>query len=568
MGFRSRLALLFGTLFVLSLATVLFTIERIARSNALQQISENLSATVTTVQILQTDRARNIQQDLQLLAGDYAFKSVYASRDEPTIRSALHNYQNRLTDVNMIVLCDLDERVLSNTRYPEMNDLPFPLPEILQRADESESGETIAFGVLDDVLYQFVVTPLLAPDIEAWIIGGFRLDDPRTEKFSDLTGSEISLFLKLESETRLVASSLDSGKREALQSLPPRHSQGELPEQLQIGDETYIGQELDLNPGSSPGVSALVQRSLDAALAPYRSLSRYVTWIFLLGICLALLAIIMLSNRVTHSLRTLSQGALSISQGELGTRVEVRGHDEFAQLAETFNDMTRGLAEKEHVRDLLGKVVSPEIAAKLVREGLELGGEERRVTVLFCDLQGFTPLAESLPPTQVLNALNTFFSGISAIIEAHGGVVDKYIGDAVMGLFGAPMDDPLHAANAVACGIEICAQADRLLADLGDGNEVRCGFGVGIHSGMAVAGNVGSSTRLNYTVIGDTVNVASRVEGQTRVFEQPLLITRATVELCKDDTFHKLGSAQLKGRKEAIELYTSGQAYPQNPIEG
>ena len=499
---------------------------------------------------------------MRLLASDYAFKSVYASRDEPTVRSALQNYQNRLSDVSLIALCDLDGQVLSNTHRSQWSGQPFPLIDILDRADDSENGETIALGILDGVLYRLIVTPLLAPDIEAWIIGGFRLDDARAEKFSELTGSEISLFLDIESDPRLVASSLDKRRRQELLERLQEAGDSGLAGEIKIGGETYISQALELNQDQLPRVSALVQQSLDAALAPYRSLSKFVTWIFFASIAIALLSIVVLANRVTRSLRDLTRGARSIAEGNLETLVEAHGRDEFAQLALSFNEMARDLADKERVRDLLGKVVSPEIAGKLMQEGVELGGEERQVTVLFCDLQGFTRLAEKRSPTQVLNTLNSFFSGVSGIIEAHGGVVDKYIGDAVMALFGAPMDDHRHACRAVACGIEICTQAENLLANFGDHGEAPCGFGVGIHSGIAVAGNIGSSSRLNYTVIGDTVNVASRVESQTRVFGVPLLITEATAALCPDQALDRLGSARLKGRKGEIDLYTSNQTKP------
>ena len=135
-----------------------------------------------------------------------------------------------------------------------------------------------------------------------------------------------------------------------------------------------------------------------------------------------------IARNVTGPISDLSSAAEAIGRGEYETEVPATRNDELGLLVKTFNDMVRGLAEKEVVRDLLGKVVSPEIATKLLAENVELGGEERQVTVLFCDIKGFTRLTESQPPGVVLEALNQFFSGVSRIIEAHGGVVDKYIG--------------------------------------------------------------------------------------------------------------------------------------------
>lgn len=556
MNFRTRLILLFGGLLVISLAAVLLTIDRVARSSALQGIEKSLSNTVKTVDKLHLKRVLSLQQNLRLLTGDYGFKSAYATEDELTIRSALENHQNRLADANLMALCDLDGLVLSNTYLPSLNGSVFPWPEILDQADESDIGEAAALGVLDKHVYQFIVTPLLAPDIEAWVISGFRLDDATAEQLSDITGSEVSFFRGSGQRVNMIASTLNENRQESLlRFLRSADINSDL-KQYQAGKETYIGYFLALNDSNSPRITAFVEQSLDKALAPYNRLSGLVIWIFIGSIAGVLLLIIALSKSVTRSLTNLSRAARSIAQGDLSTHVEISSKDEFGLLSRTFNEMTLGLAEKEQVRDLLGKVVSPEIASKLISEGVELGGEEREVSVLFCDIQGFTQLSESQPPTQVLNALNTFFSGVSNIIEAHGGVVDKYIGDAVMALFGVPVDDKQHAANAVACGIEMCQAADKLISMLKTNEGGYCSFGVGIHTGTVVAGNVGSSTRLNYTVIGDTVNVASRVEGQTRVFDTPLIITEATVKQCASMSFVELGSAQLKGRKQAINLFT------------
>jgi adenylate cyclase len=555
--FRTRLSLLFGGLLIVSLATVLLSINQIAKSSALKGIEKDLTTTVITVEKLHQQRVLNLQQNLRLLAGDYGFKSAYASEDELTIRSALNNHQNRLVDANLMVLCDLDGLVLSNTYQPSLNSLPFPWLDILDRADESDTGETTAFGVLGGQVYQFIVTPLLAPDIEAWVVSGFRLDKGTAAQFSDVTGSQISFFQGTDKLALVIASTLNQSAQESLVNFLKNTKVNSGLNRYQAGNETHIGYFLALNDSASPQVTAFVQQSLDKALAPYRKLSNYVMWIFIGSIAAVLLLIIVLSKNVTRSLVALSSAARSVKQGDLSTRVEESGNDEFSLLSRTFNEMTLGLAEKEQVRDLLGKVVSPEIASKLISEGVELGGEEREVTVLFCDIRGFTKLSESRPPTEVLNALNAFFSVVSDIIESHGGVVDKYIGDAVMALFGVPVEDRQHAANAVACGIEMCQAADKLVTLLKTNNGKFCDFGVGIHTGTVVAGNVGSATRLNYTVIGDTVNVASRVEGQSRVFNTPLIVTDATASQCPDIDFKKLGSVRLKGRSQQIALLTA-----------
>ena len=223
--------------------------------------------------------------------------------------------------------------------------------------------------------------------------------------------------------------------------------------------------------------------------------------------------------------------------------------------------MVTGLAEKERVRDLLGKVVSPKIAKKLMSGQIEVAGEQREVSVLFCDIQGFTSMSEQHPPKEVLHSLNRFFSQVSEIIEAHGGVIDKYIGDVVMAVFGAPQDDPEHAVSAVKAGMAICSQASVLIAPHSDGaaedQGSTCNFGIGIHCGPVVAGNIGSKSRFNYTVIGDTVNVASRLEALAgRKYEPKLIVAGEIVDRCPGIRFSQLGEASLRGRTQPVRIYT------------
>ena len=555
MKFSFKLTLWFSSLLIISLIVILFFINSVAKSSVLANIENNLLRTVQTIDKLYSKRVQILQHNMQLLAGDYGFKSAYASEDEKTIHSALLNHKRRLKGSDFLILCDLDDMVLSNTYNKKLNNKPLVWHDVLDRANESEFGDITAVGVLDEKVYQLIVTPLLAPDIEAWIIGGFRLDNQTAKEFSDITGSKISFFQKEKEKIKLIASTINTSGQERLLTYLKMHDRNDESHQYNDGTEVNIGHYLELNNTLSPKISVFVSRSLDKDMLPYKKLSTSVLWIFLLTMVGILVFVFILSRGVSQSLVKLSNAAKSVAKGEFKTQVEVTNRDEFGLLSQTFNTMVNDLAEKEKVRNLLGKVVSPQVAHKLLEEGVELGGEEREVTVLFCDIEGFTQLSELKSPTEMLDALNTFFSGVSNIIEAHGGVVDKYIGDAVMAIFGAPLHDDKHACNAINCAIEMCKSADNLVCKLKLENSY-CNFGIGVHTGIVVAGNIGSVNRLNYTVIGDTVNVASRVEGQTRVFNTKLVATEATVKQCPHINFISLGDVKLKGRSEKIEVFT------------
>lgn len=186
---------------------------------------------------------------------------------------------------------------------------------------------------------------------------------------------------------------------------------------------------------------------------------------------------------------------------------------------------------------------------------IDLGGQERKASVLFADIHGFTSLCERMRPLEVLSLLNDYFSAVAAVVFKYGGTLDKYIGDAVMAVFGAPVARADDAERAVRCALEIREVVERVSLERDARGLRSVTFGVGIHTGLVVAGTLGSQDRMDYTVIGDTVNVACRVEALTRSLGTQILITRATLE-CLPEGFQVLaaGEIHLKRRQQPIEV--------------
>jgi len=555
--FSTRLSLLFGGLLVISLITILIAIDQIASKSAQKGIEDAIhSATTATVELIQ-DRTMRIQQSVRLLAGDHRFRAAYATGDEPTISSELNHHKNRLPGIDLVILSSLEGTVISNTYSKSLNGQSLPWPTILGLANNSNTGEATAFFRLNEGVYQLTIAPLEMSGTNSWLISGFQVDIELTNKLSDISGSDITFFYNSNSAATYISSTLSTDASTSLLDFVRRSESSDDLLQYQTKQEARIGHFLPLNYSESIQVTAFVGRSLDEALAPYRKLSQYVLWIFAIGILLFLGFVVRISRYVTQSISDLSDAAEAVAKGDLDTRVLVARNDEIGKLSTTFNEMVKGLSDKEKMHDLLGKVVSPKIANKLLEDGVKLGGEVREVSVLFCDIHGFTGLSEVHSAPETIKALNIFFSEVSTIIESHNGIIDKYIGDAVMAIFSAPLEDPEHAENAVKCGIAISGCRDKINTLLPPGMNIEYRYGIGIHSGKVVAGNIGSASRLNYTVIGDTVNVASRVEGQTRLYNTPLVITKATVQRCKNIEFTRLDTVQLKGRKDPVSLYTA-----------
>jgi len=218
--------------------------------------------------------------------------------------------------------------------------------------------------------------------------------------------------------------------------------------------------------------------------------------------------------------------------------------------------MSKGLYERDRVQNLLGKVISPEIAQELISSDVQLGGEEKEITILFTDLRNFTGLSENRSPSDMLDILNEYLTRMTAVIDRHGGVVDKYIGDAIMALFGAPVNLPDHPSRAVACALEMLDELVLCNASFKTRGWPELDMGIGVHSGKVVVGNMGSSDRLNYTAIGDGVNLASRLESATKDCGVPIIVSEATRNIAPDFEYQELQAIQVRGRQQAVRMFT------------
>ncbi len=279
---------------------------------------------------------------------------------------------------------------------------------------------------------------------------------------------------------------------------------------------------------------------------------------FLVG-GISLVGAILMSGSISRPLIDISRMAQRVEAGDLTARVEVRSRDEVGVLAHAFNTMTTGLRERERERDIFGRVVSPEVREKLLTGELRLGGETLWVAVLFTDIRGFSTLSEQMTPEQVVIFLNEYLTEMTNAVRPWGGYVNNFIGDAIVVIFGAPLDQPDKEWHAVAAALAM----QECLAELNRKRVARGEFpiqnGIGISTGEAVAGQIGSLERLMYTVIGDAVNVAARLEALTKDYpEHPILINGPTAKALahrNELTLKSLGPIQVKGRVESVDVY-------------
>jgi class 3 adenylate cyclase len=259
---------------------------------------------------------------------------------------------------------------------------------------------------------------------------------------------------------------------------------------------------------------------------------------------------LVLADAVSGPIIDLRNATRRVGAGDLSVRVPVVSTDETGELAAAFNAAVAGLAERERLREAFGAFVHPTVTERVLSEGTDLRGEEIELSILFLDVRGFTEFAERADPHEVVARLNGLYDAVVPVIERHGGHANKFVGDGLLAVFGAPQRQPDHAARAFAAARDIA----RLVRD-GIGGGLRVGLGV--NSGRVVVGTIGGGGRRDFTVIGEPVNTAAHVEAATRLTGDDILITETTLRAlgAVADEFEERPSVPLKGKAATVRLY-------------
>ncbi|MBL6765791.1 MAG: adenylate/guanylate cyclase domain-containing protein [Verrucomicrobiae bacterium] len=287
--------------------------------------------------------------------------------------------------------------------------------------------------------------------------------------------------------------------------------------------------------------------SLAESVADEAALRQRMTAFGAVVLCGALIISLLMSRGLTEPIGTLVEGTGEIQRGNFSIRLPVRNHDEIGRLTESFNEMAEGLAQKEKFQSVLNMVTDKAVAEELMRGDVSLGGELREISVIFCDIRGFTAMTQNMTPTDVIALMNEHFTELTRIVYRHHGVVDKFVGDLIMAVFGAPKSYGNDADNAARCCLEMIAACEKRNRTATQPIHV----GIGLASGQAVAGCMGSEDRLNYTVMGARVNLASRLCSAAGIDE--IVIDRHTFErLPQHAETEALPAFQVKGFDEPV----------------
>lgn len=574
---RFKIALMAGLLLAGLSFLTLFFVSRDIDTQSTAAIKADLGSTRRVFEGLLKERARGMKAEAFVLADSVQFKTALDLKvqDPDTMADVAQEKRGELgLDLFQVAGrrgCLLASLVgVTNTPQAKPGADTPPADAVFARATDPEKPQD-AFGAWASptTLFETFTLPVIIGDqVLGGLRIGFAMDDAFARTLKEQTGSDVTMLV----EGKAFASSLEPAARQDLQvSLAtmqglPKDSDGIF--EPVLAGTPYMGQLIDLpGPDGKPVAQLLQLRSREGVLQLLSEI-RQGFYTVLGGLLLvALLLSFIFAGTITKPLRALVQGTRAVEKGDLDYRIAVSTRDELGQLAASFNEMVGDLKEKERVKALFGRYLPKAVAERALQmQGeIALGGEQKDVAILFADIRGFTALSERLSPPEVVAMLNDYYTCMIDVLFENDGTLDKTIGDAIMAVFGAPISDPEATAKAVrtALGMMVALKAfnERRTARGQEAIQI----GIGINTGIVVAGNLGSIKQLSYTVIGDEVNLASRMCSAAKAGQ--VLVTEAVWRKTKwQFDFNALEPIKVKNVSNPVQIYEVTGERAQEPV--
>jgi adenylate cyclase len=548
LSFRARLVLAF----VAVVAAVLIGALVVIRRETDRQITRVLANAITDTRDA-LDRVERLRQNqLQQLGIRFGGSNrlpgalQQAVEGDTAFLASQINYELELAGLTdaLAGFADQDGRpVYATVGNQRLNPAQAINQAILERAligDTSSAAYQLVAGKLysvHPVVLQIITQPV------GYLVLGFPLDDAVATQIGEAIRADVCFVAQNECVAATAAARAPE-LQQMMVATPPRTQR-----RVSSAGHNYavVGESLTGNAGN-----IAVAMRIDDVLAPFTHIQSALRIVGAAALLVGVLLAVLIARSLAHPVRALVRATEKVAQGDYEARVDVTTRDELGRLAGAFNVMTHGLLLKDRYRGVLDKVVSRDIAEELLKGEITLGGENREVTMLFTDIRGFTALTRGMEPQRIIHIINEIMEQLSAAVEAEEGVVDKYVGDELMALFGAPiahLDDPQRAVRAALRMQQAVAEWCN-----GLGDRVRVRVGVGINTGTVVAGNMGTQRRLNYTVLGEPVNLAARLCSAAEPGQ--ILVSESTNErISADFVTMPLGMRSVKGFSRPLAVY-------------
>lgn len=540
-------------LVVLITASVLLIVRDEVHFLADSKIQQDFATTHETFERFLTLRNQRLVESCKLISELPVLKAQLSTRDPATIRDYVLNQQEspaKLIHVDLFTLTDEKGRVLFRLDSPEKfgDDLASQPSVAAALSGKEPSMDDISIAVNSGVLYQAVTVPIFQDYLVGTLTLGNRITQEETQSLKHDTQSDISFILgdRVASSTLSQIAQLDLLRFYLVNKsqIDTNLNEGKTYQQeVKLNGENFLCAYSEASRGND--AVYVMSVSVDRALASFQSLENVILIVGIIALIVAIVGAFFIAQGIALPVKRLVSGTKQIREGNYDFQIPVTSKDEIGVLAGSFNDMVQGLKE----RFLMSKFVSASTIRMISQDGtgLRLGGERKNVTVFFSDIRGFTALSERVEPEVVIEMLNTYLSTQSRIVTKHNGVVDKFVGDELVAIFeGDKMVD-----QAVVCAAEIQNE----LLKLARSREENIRVGIGINTGMAIVGNVGSEDRMDHTVLGNNMNLGARLCS----IAQPgqIIISESSWRLLTTKDVHTkpLEVIAVKGLSRPIQTY-------------
>jgi adenylate cyclase len=410
-------------------------------------------------------------------------------------------------------------------------------------------ADMIAVKFTDGPGYAMVsAAPVRQGDVQ---VGAIALLTPISASYLELLEPKLSADLSVRVNEKVVAACSDH-------PAPDLESHAPTAVLKEVGNKVFALKTFRPEKLQHPGMEVEITASRD--VTELRDDVRKELDIQLSGLGFVLVVVLALAlrfaSRMGGAVRSISDAAQKVKAGEYANAPVIRTGDELQALAVNFNAMVEGLRERDRLRETFGRYVTRQVAEHLLKGNVSLGGELVPVTVLFSDIRSFTTISETMEPRALLDFLNEYFTGMVESVMRHHGVVDKFIGDAIMAVFGAPVPAPDDPLNAVKAALDMRARLQKINVTFRERGLPEIRTGIGLHSGQVVAGNMGHAERMEYTVIGDAVNLASRLEGMTKELKCDVILSDDLFKQVEGhvdtEPLHKI---KIRGRDQEVMVH-------------
>lgn len=508
---------------------------QLAKSSFQNRLHERQQATLKLLQIITQDQKYrsflaqikdNFFPFTEEISQDVGGDIVFMSDEEGEIRA--HSPANRQID-----------------QWLQKNRAHFAIDEVLE-----EGSPVIAIIGIDNRLLSFMSVPLKESLSDNYAVGAITItnevDDVWVTEMAE-TRSDIQLLFYSQTQP-LAAKGVDKEVRALfLQSALSNKTM------FQLNQQRYIFHLVPLQGDTG----YLLMANLDQALEPFNQLQRQILIYGLIALTIGLLLSKFISLRIVTPLKELVSGTQAIAQGNFDHRVVYQSKDEIGQLTRAFNKMTQELKEKEFIRTTFNRYLNPKIVRHILSDPqqLKLGGERQIQSILFSDLADFTQISEMMPPDALIALLNQYLSNMTHILTEHDGILDKYIGDAIMSYWGPLSTQGNHAQQACLTALAMQKRLRELRPDWIAHGLPALNCRIGITTGAMIVGNIGSEENCSYTCIGDTVNLSSRLEGLNKYYGTEIIIDAETYAATNGLFCRELDTIVVKGREEGTSIY-------------